>query len=828
MKKSLLFLLGQLCLFHSISVAGLAQVQPQIPATDASKGVGTISGVLIDSVSGKPVEYATVALLKKGTTHAQAGTLTDNGGRFSFSGVAPGDYEVIISFIGYETKTIRGVSVTARNPEAVTGIIKLKPIATQLQEVNVQTLRPTIMQEADRMIINVEGTAMAAGSTAFDVLVKSPGVFIDQEGNIQLNGRSGVTIMLDGKLTYLSSRDLRTLLEGMAAENIKNIEIITNPSAKYDAEGSSGILNINLKKNTQQGINGSLYAGYTYNGKQHGYTTGGNINHKSSNWNSFLNLDMARRVGGREATFTRIFYGETNTTYFDQVATGNYMVQGPPAVRLGTDYSLNDKHSVGFMAHFGTNFLETDFLTDTYIGSRPNQPELFIDANNYLTNQFTNFTSNVHYVGKLDTLGSSLTADIDYVKISNRGKANFYNDYDSLITDAPTIQDFLYTDTPNEFDIYSAKIDFTKSFTKDRKLEVGAKASRVMSDNDSRFYFNNSDVPVLDINRTNHFVYDEDIYAAYINLNSKLGEKFTLQAGLRAEQTHSKGESLTTGQVTERNYLSLFPSFFLQQKITDDYDISYSYSRRIQRPNYGSMNPFITYRDPYTYVQGNPFLRPQFTHAFGITQTFKKTYNLILNYQRINDVISELPILVEETATTIYTTGNVDDAQNISLTAIAPLTIMKNWDTNNTLVLSYNEFSMVANNELIVNDQVFYMLQSNHNILLPIKLKMEANGVYRGPAASGLYRIAPMWWVHIAFKKSFLDDKLDLSLNFNDIFKTYRLVFTTDISGNVNDFDQYFRNRTVGLTLRYNFSRGEKFDSKRRNNSLDELNRTGG
>lgn len=200
----------------------------------------------------------------------------------------------------------------------------------------------------------------------------------------------------------------------------------------------------------------------------------------------------------------------------------------------------------------------------------------------------------------------------------------------------------------------------------------------------------------------------------------------------------------------------------------------------------------------------------------------------MLNYQRVKDVISELPILVEETATTIYTTGNVDDAQNISLTAIAPFTIMKNWDTNNTLVLSYNEYRMMANNELIVNDQVFYMVQSNHNILLPLNLKMEVNAVYRGPAASSLYRIAPMWWVHAAFKKSFMDERLDLSLNFNDIFKTYRLVFTTDISGNVNDFDQYFRNRTVGLTLRYNFSKGEKFDAKRRNNSLDELNRTGG
>ena len=357
MKKSLLFLLGQLCLFLSLTVTASAQDQTQAPAPEASKGIGTISGTLLDSLTGKPIEFATVALLQSGSTQATNSTLTDSDGRFAFTGVAPGKYDITFSFIGYDTKTIRQLSVTAGNPKVVTGPVMLRPVSTQLKEVNVQTLRPTITQEADRMVVNVEGTAMAAGSTAYDVLAKSPGVFIDQDGNIQLNGRSGATIMLDGKLTYLSARDLRTLLEGMSAENIKNIEIITNPSAKYDAEGSSGILNINLKKNTQQGMNGSVYAGYTYNGKQHGYTTGANINYKSSNWNSFLNLDMARRVGGREATFTRIFYGETSTTYFDQVATGNYMVQGPPSVRLGTDYSLNDKHSVGFMANYGTNFL---------------------------------------------------------------------------------------------------------------------------------------------------------------------------------------------------------------------------------------------------------------------------------------------------------------------------------------------------------------------------------------------------------------------------------------------------------------------------------------
>lgn len=788
---------------------------------------GSISGILIDSVSAEPIEFATIALLEKGESHSVKGTMTDSKGAFVLQEIPKGNYELAFSYIGFKTKRITDLTISDSSSLVNIGAVKLSPSATQLQEVIVDALRPTITQEADRIVVNVEGSVMAAGSTAFDVIAKSPGVFIDQNGNVQLNGRSGVTIMIDGKLTYLSSTELRAMLESMSAENIRNIEIISNPSAKYDAEGVSGILNINFKKNVMQGINGNINAGYTYNGKQHGYSSGLSIYHRSGKWNSFLNLNMARRVGGREATFTRVFYAEDHTTYFDQEASGNYEVEGPPYARFGTDYSFNDKHSIGVKGRFITNSLESDFLTDTYIGNTPGQPEQYIDANNYTSNTYTNYMANANYTGKPDTLGTLISADLDFVKIRNKGESNFYNYYSDLNSEEPAVQDFLFSETPNHFDIYSAKIDYTKALSKDQKLEVGAKASQVFSDNDSRFYFNNGAL-LLDLNRSNHFIYDESILAAYANWNSKLNDRYTLQAGLRAEHTQSKGESLTTGQVTKRDYLNFFPSAFLQQKVNDNYEINYSYSRRLQRPYYENMNPFISYRDPYTYVQGNPYLRPAYTNAFGITHTFKKTYSLALNYSITKDVISELPILDVENTTTIYTTGNVDDSKDLNLRLMAPLRIMKNWETNNTFYISYNEYTMMANDQKLINEQIFYMLQSSHTIVLPYKFKMEVNAAYRGPAASGLYIIKSMYWVHMGLKKSLLNDKLDISLNANDIFKGYRLRFTTDIAGNVNEFDQYFRNRTIGLTLRYNFSKGLKVIERSRSGSLEELNRAGG
>jgi hypothetical protein len=782
----------------------------------------SINGIVVDSKGGA-VAYANVSLFKEADSIYLTGNTTNKEGKFSLQAPSPGNYFLHITAIGYaETKT---ASFTLSPGSLIkdAGIITIKDDVKTLSEVSVTALRPTIEQKADRMVVHIEGTALAAGNTAFDVLSRAPGVFIDAEGNIQLNGRSGVTVMLNNKLTFLSARDLRNMLESMSAENIKNIEIITNPSARYDAEGTSGILNINLKRNDRRGMNGSVHSGYYYNGKQHGYSAGGNINFSTGKWSSFLNLDYIKRVGGREATFTRIFYGNNKTTYFDQVATGNFEAEGPPSIRFGSDYHLNDNHSVGITANYTRNRSYSDFLTETFIGSVANRPTQFIDADNFSNNRFQNFTINGHYVGKLDTLGTTISTDVDYVNIRHRNESHFYNYFTNLLSNN-TVSDFLYTFIPSGYDIYSGKIDFVKPFSNGRKVELGAKASRVVSDNDSRFYFNNNSL-VLDPLRTNHFNYKENIYAAYINYSGTLSKKLNLQAGLRAENTESVGNLYTTGEVTERNYLNLFPSVFLQQKVNENYGINYSYSRRLSRPNYGNLNPFIFYRDPYTYIQGNPYLRPQYTHAFSINQNYKRVYNLTLSYNLTKDVISELPLLYVEDTTTVYYIGNVDVAHSVSMTGVAPLKIMKKWDTQNTILLNYSTFSLTDNSGSHTNNQLFFMLQSNHTILLPKDFRMELNLLFRGPAASGLYHMQSMHRVDAGLKKSFLNKKFDLTLNVNDIFKGYRLRWSTDLAGNVNEFDQYLRLRNVGVTVRYNFSKGKKVDIKRRT-TIEELNRT--
>ncbi len=786
---------------------------------------GTLSGSLADE-KGAGISYANVAVMASADSSLVTGAVTDGEGKFSIPSPEAGTYFLRMSAIGFAQTTSPVFTISGKTFTKDFGTFTLKEDVQVLDEVSVVSMRPTIVNEADKMIVSVEGTALAAGSTAFEVLAKSPGVWIDQDGNIQLNGQSGVRVMLDGRLTYLSAKELQNLLEGMSAENIKNIEIINNPSSKYDAEGTSGIININLKKNTLSGINGSVYTSYQYNGL-HGYSGGGTLNYKKGKWSSFINVDAAERARFRDAIFIREFNTPTSSTTFDQEAWED-INRFTPSVRMGTDFDINEQHSIGVMANISYQEGGHDFQTDTYIRNGNEGQALYIDSRNLISNVYQNGTFNFHYLGKLDTLGTTLSADLDFVRIMDEGDARFQNHYDSLAAGAGDFSNILTTENPTNYDIYSAKVDYSQPLTGNRKLEFGLKASRVISDNDLQFYIGEGEEKLLDKSRSNHFIYEEDIYAAYANFSTPLGENWSVQAGLRAEQTVAEGLSLTTNEETPREYLDLFPSLFVQQKVSDNYQISYNYSRRINRPHYEMLNPFVFYLDPYSMAKGNPYLKPQYSHSFGVTQTYKQMYTLVLEYTKTLDFIAEVPNLNDETKETIFLRSNVDDADNTSATFVAPFKIMKNWDTNNNATFAYQRFSTMQNNELLKNNQFFYMFQSTHNIMLPLKIRMELNGGYQGPGVWGLYRIKGQWWLDAGLKRSFMEDKLDLSMSVSDIFKSRWVHGSANFSDDINEFKQYFGARSLNLSLRYRFTKGEKFEMKKRNTNLEELNRTGG
>lgn len=791
--------------------------------TGYSQTEGRLSGTIHDE-KGMAIPYATISVLDAENFSFVTGTITEESGGFLIQVPSEGSYVLRISSIGFEENTTAPFKVTGPAYSKDFGVIVLKEEITSLYEITITSQRPLISVETDRIVVRVEGTVQAAGNTAFDVISKSPGIWVDQNGNIQLNGKSGAQVMIDGRLTYLSARDLQTMLRGMSAENIKNIEIISNPSAKFDAEGDAGIININLTRKVNMGLNGSIYTGSEFNGL-HSYSAGANLNYKTGPWNFYTSIDAANRLYRRTGDFNRIFNSAGGSTIFDQ-EVNEKVTNSAPSIRLGTDLETGHSQSLGAVVNLSWQEVTHELQTNSFLRTGDAGEDLLIDAGNHLKRELENGAVNLHYTADLDTIGSSFSADVDLVRINNREDARYVNQYDSIASNRADFTTVLSSENPTQYDIFSTKADYSRSFSNGRKLEVGAKFSHLISDNDLRFFFHEEGSRIIDPNRSNHFIYEENIYAAYGNLSTKWGEKINLQAGLRLEQTIADGISLTLNEGMNRRYLDLFPSLFVQHKVSDNYRINYSYSRRIQRPDYELLNPFKFYLDPYSWAQGNPLLKPSYTNAFGIIQTFKKL-NFSLNYSITQDFIAEVPVQNIEDNTTIFFRENVDDSQNLSATLMAPMRIMKTWESTNRATLGRQYFSMDLDGQQVENEQVFYMFQSTQNLVLPKDYRIEMNTAFVGPQAWGLYQSEAQWWIDLGVKKSFLNDKIDLTLSLNDIFRSRILEANSNRDGNINEFRQYRSNQSIGFNLRYRFNKGQIVEVQERDTSLEEMERTG-
>ncbi|WP_192820803.1 outer membrane beta-barrel family protein [Rufibacter sp. LB8] len=779
-----------------------------------AQNTGQLTGLVVDG-KGEVLSYGTAALLNARDKAFLSGTAIDLEGTFKLKTPAAGKYFFRISAIGFASQDLPVFEVTSADFSKNFGKITLQQDAKVLKEVTVENLRPTVDVQPDKMVVSVEGTAMAAGSTAYEVLAKSPGVWVDQDGNIQLNGKAGVKVMIDGKLTYLDGKQLQTMLQVMPAENLKNLEIITNPSAKFDAEGTTGILNINLKKNTLAGLNGSVYGGYLFN-KEHGGNAGGNVNLKQGKWSTSATADVASRPRLRSFKMDRTFITKEGELNRQSMAGGEDGRVFSPSVRLTSDYDLNKNHSVGATVGFAQS------TADMLLTTRTQTTNGFTNTLNKDENKFSNATFNVHYAGKLDTLGTTLSADVDVVSIKDNGIGTFE------VKDGTTAT-LLENVNPTQYQIYSAKVDFARPLPGIKgKLEVGSKASLVLSDNKIDFFTLGNGTRQPSALRTgDHFLFDENIYAAYVNFNMKLSANWSLQSGLRAEYTVSEGNSKSLNKTNSRDYVDLFPSVFLQQKISENYQLSYSYSRRINRPRYENLNPAVFLIDNDTEAQGNPFLKPAYTNSFQVTQTIKKTYNLVLGYSHTKDAISEVPVPDAVNRKTVFQQRNVEN-KALNATLVAPLTVSTKWNISNNVTLAYQNWRTPVNNLVVTNERVMFMAQTNHNVLLPGKFKLELSGGYQGPGSFNVYRTYASYWVDLAVKKSFLKDQFDVTLAATDIFRSRKMQGMSNVDGNTNEIDMYQYAQGVRLNLRYRFNKGEKFEMKRRNTNLDEVNRAGG
>jgi len=781
-----------------------------------------VFGQVKDS-QGEALPFANIALMEANSEKLITGNVSDENGRFSISTTQSGKFKIRVSTIGFETFESEVFEMKTGMSKDF-GTIQMKEEMASLGEVEVRAARPEVTIEADKTTINIEGTVMAEGNTALDVIGRSPGVFVDQDGNINLNGRPGVTVMINDRQTYMSAQDLANFLRAMPAENIKSIEVINNPSARFDAEGAAGVINIKLKKNNMDGVFGNVQAGNQYNGFYAPFG-GATVNMKKGKWTTNASFNYSEYNILNELNINRNFQLEEGVSNFDQ-ANDMVMKRNNKFFNGGADYELNKNHSVGMNVQLSDNRGTETSDSRTVITNPGMVDRNYIKSANDNRSGNQRVFANLHYVGQLDTLGTKITSDIDYTKMSSESDGILFNEY--YIGDRQNLnRDRIKTMNEMQYHIFTAKVDYIKPLGKGRVFESGLKGSWVRSDNDLQLSRSLEEEPFMPDPNSNEFVYKENVLAVYTSYKGSISPKLNYQAGLRGEYSDIEGNSLTMGQVNTQRYFSLFPSMFLQHKLSDNYQINYNVNRRITRPNYRLLNPFVFYIDPLTTERGNPELRPQFSNNFEMNHVIKRAYQISLSYSETEDVFQQIFTQDEESRTTTTYTANFDKARSFNFRGIIPVDIAPWWNTSNMLQVNHNAWKSMIGDVLLDVSQTSFMARTQHNIMLPAGFKVEVVGMYLGPQLYGQARLSSFGWVDAGVSKSVMKDKLSITLNGTDLFRTQ--IINADIQFDQMDtqFRQYRSNQGVRLTLRYKFAQGESFRVSNRSGSKEERDRLG-
>ncbi len=780
-----------------------------------------VSGSLIDS-KNQPVDYATVSLIRATKDSAVVkGTLSTDAGIYKIGQVTPGTYVIRATSTGFAKTTSK--EFTINGSDIVVPAITMRAVTQTLNAANVTASRPLIEQKIDRTVMNVEGSVLAAGNSALEILERAPGVTVDKDDNISLQGKQGVTVMINDKLTYLSAAQLANLLRSTDGNTIKSIEIITNPSAKYDAAGNSGIINIQLKKNTQSGTNGSLNLTGSY-GTYPKNNTSLSLNHKQGKLNLFGNISRGDNERARQLGIKRtVVDNNGNTTYFDQftfMPNTNYFNN----YRIGADYDLTTKHTIGFIVNGYFNGGKDINDNINRIGTTPATTDSYQHTLAGIDGSYKNFAFNLNDRLKIDTNGQALSIDLDHSRFNNNSAAEYNTNFYSGNGSISQPQLSLRNQTPSTITIYTAKADYTYPITKTFKFEAGVKYSDVKTDNMLNAQILSGGNYVNDAARTNHFIYSEKIAAGYLNL-SKTYKKTSVQLGLRAENTTSNGNLVTTGQVVAREYLNFFPSVFINHSLAAKHNIGLSYSRRIDRPGYGNLNPFVYYLDQFTYSQGNPFLKPQYTNNYELKYTYNKTINVSLGYSQTKDVMSQVLLTDPATKVTYQTDLNLQTQNNYNFNINSPYTLAK-WFTGNINVTGfYMQFK--ADNILGANynsGRFAYQTKITQNITFA-GFRAEILENYQSSLVYGLYLVKPQYSIDAGISRAFVNKKINLKLSVSDIFDMRRNDVNSVFQANNIYIRQKNETRIARLTFTYNFGNSSIKSRNHQTGSSEESSR---
>jgi hypothetical protein len=701
-----------------------------------------------------------------------------------------------------------------------------------LKEVKVVAKKKMIEQKIDRMVVNVDAMISNSGTTALEVLEKTPGVQVDKDGNISLKGKQGVTVMLDGRPTYLSGEELANLLRGMESSQLEQIEVMTNPPARFDAAGNSGVINIKTKKNKNQGVNGSITVGATQ-GRYFRTNESLSLNYRTGKVNLFSNYSFSRGDGFHQLEIFRRYTdkeGGNTRAIFEQVAfmrnkrTNNNL-------KLGMDYYLNKKTTLGIVFSGFANPERNKGVNTSFLKSPSSVTDSIVESTSNMREVWKNAGVNLNLRHIYDTTGRELTADIDVIAydITNEQEITNTSFTPEMVK---KFDDKLLGNLPMNINIYSAKMDYVHPLKNQMKIEAGWKSSYVITDSKANYFNVSGNEATPDYGKTNFFRYRENINAAYINVNKKLSKKVDIQTGLRFENTNYWG--LQHGNPTRRDssftntYNSLFPTVFVGYAADKNNQFGFSVGRRIDRPRYEDLNPFMYFIDRYTYGRGNPYLRPQYTNNIEISHTLKGFLTTTLNYSFTKNLIAETFDQEGEYAT-IQSNGNYGKRNNAGIAVSAQVPVAKWLNSNIYTNYSYNKLEGRLFGEDVEIDGATFLASVNNQFNFQKGWSGEISGWYRTKGIEGQIITYPMGALTAGVGKQVIKGKGTVKLTVRDIF--YSQPPRGDINFKTTEakFRASWDSRQANLTFTYRFGKPVKSNAPpRRERQNEEQNRVGG
>jgi hypothetical protein len=803
-------------------------------SVNAQTKIGKINGTIKDG-SQKNLQSATITLLRAKDSSSIKFSVANKNGEYEFVDIPEGKYIVSVTSVGYDKVFSAPFEITETNPEIRLDEIKMIETTKSLTGVTVTAKRPFIETKIDKTVVNVEASPTSAGATALEILEKSPGVTVDNDGNISLRGKAGVIVMMDGKQTFLSAADLANLLKNMPASALDQIEIMTNPSSKYDAAGNSGIINIKTKKGQTDGFNGSIMVGITssiFKPEKALYFIPKSQNSINFNWrkgkiNFFGNYNPNFFRGRNALTLEgRFLDNDKHITGYNFTETNFKFGNNNHTLKLGLDWYADKKNIFGIVV---SGFTFKGHPTPTTVAD-------LTDENNVLESRlasytdnhlkFQNATLNLNWKHSFDTTGRELTADFDYVIYSNTSDMLLTSDfYNSFLEKTGT--SYLRGHLPSEINIYTFKSDYVHP-VKHGRFEAGVKFSYVNNDNlvnYERFVNNKWEVDNI---RSNHFIYDENINAAYVNFNTEI-KKWTFQAGLRVENTIAKGNQVITRSIFKRDTTNLFPTTFVSYKVNEKNSLTVSYGRRISRPNYQDLNPFIYFLDSLSYRQGNIYLRPQYTHNIELTHAFMSKFITTLNYNTTDNVISQIIKQESNSKIRFMTVDNVAKFRNMGISITAPVKLSKWWNANIFTNVFNNHYEGVFDTINIDLSFTSFMVNVTNNFTLGKGFTGEISGFYRHKGLNNLTQMEPIYQMSLGVQKNVMKGKGTVRLNIRDPFAWQKFEGLNEYGLIHGTFLARPDIRQVTGTFTWRFGKnGQQAQQRRRNSSSqDEQNRAG-